>query len=76
MRIFLRDGTTLASYGEYARVNGRVVFSLPLGQVNGQPRLQLVTSTPVRWTGPDRSVSRSRASRPDTSRLKAKAISR
>ena len=56
MRIFLRDGTTLASYGEYARVNGRVVFSLPLGQVDGQPRLQLVTidAGEVDWARTDR----------------------
>ena len=56
LRIFLRDGTTLASYGEYARVNGRVVFSLPLGQVNGEPRLQLVTidAGQVDWSRTDR----------------------
>ena len=48
--------TTLASYGEYARVNGRVVFSLPLGKVNGQPRLQLVTidAGQVDWARTDR----------------------
>jgi len=56
LRIFLRDVTTLASYGEYARVNGRVVFSLPLGQVNGRPRLQLVTidAGQVDWSRTDR----------------------
>jgi hypothetical protein len=43
LRIFLRDGTTLASYGEYAQVNGRIVFSLPLGEDHGAPRLQLVS---------------------------------
>ena len=30
-RIFLNDGTTLLSYGEFARVADRVVVSLPLG---------------------------------------------
>jgi hypothetical protein len=56
LRIFLRDGTTLVSYGEFARVNGRVVFSLPLGQVNGHPRLQLVTidAGQVDWSRTDR----------------------
>jgi hypothetical protein len=56
LRIFLRDGTTLASYGEYARVDGRVVFSLPLGQINGHPRLQLVTldASQVDWSRTDR----------------------
>lgn len=43
-RIFLRDGTTVVSYGEYARVAGDVVFSLPLAEGAGdQPSLQLVT---------------------------------
>src|SRR5687768_5399120 len=30
-RIFLNDGSTLLSYGEFARVADRVVVSLPLG---------------------------------------------
>jgi hypothetical protein len=30
-RLFLTDGTTLISYGEFARVAGQVVFSIPLG---------------------------------------------
>src|SRR5438128_11930490 len=30
-RVFLKDGTTLVSYGELARVNDRVVFSMPTG---------------------------------------------
>jgi hypothetical protein len=42
-RVFLRDGTSLVSYGEFARVGDRVVFSLPLGEVDGSPRLQVVT---------------------------------
>ena len=29
-RIFLQDGTTLVSYGDYARVADRVVLSVPL----------------------------------------------
>ena len=31
-RVFLRDGSTLLSYGEFARVADRVVMSVPLGQ--------------------------------------------
>lgn len=44
-RIFLVDGTTLASFGEYARVAGRIVFSLPLGEADADtvPSLQLVS---------------------------------
>jgi hypothetical protein len=34
-RIFLQDGTTLVSYGEFARVADRVVFSIPVGAPDG-----------------------------------------
>jgi len=30
LRVFLRDGTSLLSYGEFARVADRVVFSMPI----------------------------------------------
>jgi hypothetical protein len=42
-RIFLSDGGTLVSYGEFARVAGRVVFAVPLGDVAADPKLQMVT---------------------------------
>ncbi|HXG56789.1 MAG TPA: hypothetical protein VNJ03_15535 [Vicinamibacterales bacterium] len=42
-RIFLRDGGTLVSYGEYARVSDRVVFSVPLGATFDTPKLQLIS---------------------------------
>ena len=53
LRVFLLDGTTLTSYGEYARVNDRIIFSMPLGAgVYGSPRLQLVSlpAHNVDWT--------------------------
>ena len=33
-RVFFKDGTTLVSYGEFARVGDRVVFSMPVGAVD------------------------------------------
>ncbi|HYC47010.1 MAG TPA: hypothetical protein VED01_16160, partial [Burkholderiales bacterium] len=30
-RLFLTDGTAMVSYGEYARVDDRVIFSMPVG---------------------------------------------
>lgn len=42
-RIFLKDGGTLVSYGEFARVGDRVVFSVPLGDVAVDPTLQVLT---------------------------------
>jgi hypothetical protein len=44
LRVFLVDGTTLTSFGEYARVGDRIVFSMPLGSGReGIPPLQLVS---------------------------------
>jgi hypothetical protein len=42
-RIFLTDGSSLSSYGEFAQVGDRIVFSLPLGPVSDPPRLHLAT---------------------------------
>ena len=55
-RLFLLDGRTLVSYGEFARVADRVVFSMPLGDVKGDPNLQLVTipQAAVDWERTDR----------------------
>lgn len=42
-RIFLKEGGTLVSYGELARVAGRVVFSVPVGDIQANPTLQVLT---------------------------------
>src|SRR5262249_13837621 len=41
LRVFLRDGTSLVSYGEPARVGSRVVFSMPT-TATPNPPLHLV----------------------------------
>ncbi|MBI2832949.1 MAG: hypothetical protein HYX76_00810 [Acidobacteria bacterium] len=50
-RIFLNDGATLVSYGEYVRLDDRVIFSTPLGPLSPNPQLQLVTipASAVDW---------------------------
>ena len=50
-RVFLRDGSTIVSYGEFARVGDRVVVSLPLGGSEDTPDLQLLSlpSDAVDW---------------------------
>ena len=55
-RIFLTDGTTLTSFGDFARVGDRVVFSLPMGELMGQPRLHLATvpADKVDWATTER----------------------
>ncbi|HJR58424.1 MAG TPA: hypothetical protein VJ813_03460 [Vicinamibacterales bacterium] len=54
-RIFLKDGGTLVSYGEFARVGDRVVFSVPLGDALAEPRVQVLTINEglVDWTRTD-----------------------
>ena len=63
-RVFLRDGSTLVSYGDYARVGDRVVLSVPIG-AGEQPQLQLVsiTEASVDWQLTDRYAEAARASR-------------
>ena len=41
-RVFLKDGTSLVSYGELARVEDRVVFSMPTSASPDNPQLHLV----------------------------------
>jgi hypothetical protein len=50
-RVFLRDGTSLVSYGEIARLDDRVVFSMPTAASMDAPQLHLVSlgSDRVDW---------------------------
>ena len=41
-RLFLKDGRTLVSFGEYVRIDGRVVFSMPTTSAVADPQLHLV----------------------------------
>ena len=41
-RVFLKDGGSLVSFGELARVNDRVVFSMPTSASADEPQLQLI----------------------------------
>jgi hypothetical protein len=64
-RLFLQDGTSIISYGEFARVAGRVVLSIPLGDPSQSPDLQLVSipETSVDWLRTDRYSQAVRAKR-------------
>jgi hypothetical protein len=54
-RVFLNDGSAVVSYGEYARVGDRVIFSMPIGVVNphatSDPNLHVVNipAAAVNW---------------------------
>lgn len=64
-RLLLLDGTSLVSYGEFARVADRVVFSMPLGDAATAANLQLVSipQASVDWNRTDRYSNAVRARR-------------
>jgi hypothetical protein len=43
MRVFLKDGQTLPSFGETAQVADRLVFTLVIGDMGNSPQYQLVS---------------------------------
>jgi hypothetical protein len=61
-RVFLTDGTSLVSYGEFARVGDRVVFTMPTA-ATGDPRLQLIdlSANLVDWDRTNRYAATARA---------------
>ena len=83
-RVFLRDGSTVVSYGEFARVGDRVVVSLPLGGTEASPELQLLSlpADSVDWDKTDAYAESARATRyaqtrgPDEFALLNEAVSR
>ena len=64
-RLYLKDGSTLVSYGEYTRVDDRVVFSMPVGGPLDEPRLQVVwiAAASVDWTRTNRYTDSARYQR-------------
>src|SRR3954453_4322612 len=50
-RVFLKDGTSLVSFGEMARLEDHVVFSMPTSSSDAAPQLQLINipSDTVDW---------------------------
>ncbi len=64
-RVFLKDGSSLVSYGELARLDNRVVFSMPTSMAPGEPQLHLVTlaSDRVDWERTTRYSDAARATR-------------
>jgi hypothetical protein len=64
-RVFLKDGGTLVSYGELARLDDRVVFSMPTTASADNPELQLVSiaSDRIDWERTTSYAESARASR-------------
>src|SRR5262245_60678719 len=63
--VFLKDGSTLVSYGELARVGDRVVFSMPTSTAMDNPQLHLVdiSSDRVDWERTTNYAESARAAR-------------
>lgn len=63
LRLFLKDGSSVVSYGEFARLGERVIFSLPVGGTEDQPRLHVVTmpASAIDWGRTDKYTSTARA---------------
>ena len=65
-RVFLNDGTAIVSYGEYARVGDRLVFSMPIGAVEPDatvnPALHVVNLpvSAVNWTATEKYAASAR----------------
>ena len=51
-RVFLLDGRVLASYGEWARIDDRVIFSMPTQMSRDPVELHLVTIPAARVDWP------------------------
>jgi hypothetical protein len=64
-RVFLRDGSTLVSYGEYARVGDRVIVTVPLGEAAATPDLEVLSipADTVDWDKTDAYADSARAAR-------------
>src|SRR2546423_14920691 len=63
-RLFLKDGGTLVSYGEIARVGDRVVFSMPTGAGTPPPlHLTNVAADRVDWARTERYAMSARSRR-------------
>jgi hypothetical protein len=60
-RLFLTDGSSIVSYGEFARVDDRVIFSMVVGG-RGEPRLHAATlpASAIDWARTDRQASSTR----------------
>jgi len=64
-RIFMTDGSTLVTYGEFARTGDQVVLSLPVGGTPQAPRLHAVTvdASKVDWLKTERYAASARYQR-------------
>lgn len=62
LRLFLNDGGTIVSFGEFARIDDRVIFSMPAGGPVDAPRLHVVSlpADAVDWDRTERYAASAR----------------
>jgi hypothetical protein len=72
-RVFLTDGTSVVTYGEYARVGEQVVLSMPVGGTEQAPRLHAVRveASRVDWEKTERYAASARYQRYVATRAEA-----
>lgn len=72
-RVFLTDGSSIVTYGEFARVGDQVVLSVPVGGTQKEPRLQAVslTASRVDWDRTERHAASTRYQRYVATRAEA-----
>ena len=72
-RVFLKDGSSIVTYGEFARVADQVVLSVPVGGTAQDPRLHAVTLAAARvdWEKTDRYAASTRYQRYVATRAEA-----
>ena len=65
LRVFLKDGTSIVTYGEYSRVDDTVVVSVPVGGTPSEPRLHVVSipASRVDWDKTERHAASARYQR-------------
>lgn len=73
LRVFLTDGSSLVTYGEFARVGDQVVLSVPVGGSRQDPRLHAVSLPAARvdWEKTDRHAASARYQRYVATRAEA-----
>ena len=73
LRVFLTDGSSLVTYGEFARVGDQVVLSVPVGGSRQDPRLQAVSipAARVNWEKTERHAASARYQRYVATRAEA-----
>jgi hypothetical protein len=64
-RVFMLDGSTVVSFGEFARVEDRVVVSMPVGGPRDEPRLHVVSlpAKSIDWVRTERYATSARYQR-------------